>query len=677
MDGFSGFEEDPEYTCNILVRDYNLAVKQGKEFDKYDYAKIPKNCWKEDGKLKAYVDSWEYLTTHYLIDHKPTKPLGHALFDNDPQNGMIFSGRGIGKSITIFIGDFLHEWFFGGVHRIEDVDKCTEKKLFGMASSDSRPLSRSIKAIEATLTRLPGSYRFPSNDKKERKTLQGPFSKETVGTWAVGNEIVHTIKDGTKVVFSGSIVQAMVLDAARTKVGAGGRFRRIYLEEMGLISNLKDIHKSNKDSLRLGKKRVGSQIGIGTGGDMTAIRQPKDMFENPDGYDVFSIPNYWSKKMDKRIGLFIPSYYKYSDYRDENGNSDLEAGYKYIIREREKLLTESDSVSYESELMNNPIVPAEMLRPSGGSILPKQEALNQLESLNNYDIFKNRAMIGSLKYSPDSDRGVVFTRDTQRKLQPILTYDIPNDMISKTGAFIMYEQPPEIIPDNLYYVVYDPIMHENEGSSLSSILVYKGYYSGAEDTMYDAIVAEWIGRYDKGDDNHHMAIKMAKFFNARVFPEVNVPGFITFCRDNGFYHLLEQEANYLEREINPKARSNPYKIGVRMDKRKKQWAIQQLRDYLMEPRGNIDPITGVAKGKAIDWVLSPRLLDEIINFNDNDNFDHLSAAFVLMILRGKLAGRPPIELDYSEDQYFDRAGDNFLDYQLSVSKKNRSAFLNY
>jgi hypothetical protein len=89
-----------------------------------------------------------------------------------------------------------------------------------------------------------------------------------------------------------------------------------------------------------------------------------------------------------------------------------------------------------------------------------------------------------------------------------------------------------------------------------------------------------------------MVIRIAKFFNAKIFPEVNVPGFVLWARKNNFTSMLEADALDLERSIHKNAAKNRYSVGVNMNKRKKEWALHKLRDWLMEVK-ETDPNTGI------------------------------------------------------------------------------------
>lgn len=394
-----------------------------------------------------------------------------------------------------------------------------------------------------------------------------------------------------------------------------------------------------------------------TGGDMEAIRQPKAMFTNPDGYDIFSIPNYWSGK-DKKCGLFLSKIYGLLDYKDTNGNTDIEAAYKFILKEREEEKLVKDSISYDLGIMFNPLVPDEMLRPGNSTILPKQEAQDQLNKMEKYDLFRKKAQVGRLVWNPLSERGVEWKKDLVGNLRPVLEtkFDDTLTYTNKEGAVIIYEQPPEYIPEELYWVVYDPAQRSGDGESFHSVLVYKYFYSGSEKTYYDTIVAEWIGRKERLEDNYEEVVRLARYFNARIFPEVNIAGFVDWCIKNNYSNLLEGDAHHLEQEIHGhKAISRTYRqVGFQMQRRKKDWCLRKLRDWLLEVK-EVDAISGIPLIRTMDWILSPRILHEVVEYIDDpkENFDHISSLLGLMLLIGKLEGKAPVDIDHEDRDQLD------------------------
>lgn len=669
--GFSGFEFDKEFTCHEAIGRYEIDPDL---LDQYDIDNLPKNVFKDDGSYKKYIDPWTYLTRHYLIDNPAKEPLGKALYDNPLYNFCVLSGRGVGKSFSVFTGIFLHEFVFSGIRDMSELRYVNRRMLFGLGSGDTRPLKRSINNVKSAYNNMPGQYKF--KDKKKQNIL-GAFYKRLQGSWEVGKEIEHIVKSkkGT-VETQGSSIQMVALTVDRENVGAGDRFRYIIVEEFGFLSNAIAVHTANKDSLQSEGERVGQAFYLGTSGDMEAIKEPKEMFENPEAYDIFGIPNYW-KNLNKKIALFIPATYGSAKHKDPNGNTKVEDSYNAIMAKRAKDLDTKDSLSIERDIMFNPVNPDEMLRPGNSSGLPKQEAQLQINRIEAYDVFAKKAQVGRLFFDPTAPTGVGWEKDMTMK--PIINIKIDDQTTNtnKDGAVIIYEQPPLRIPDNLYWVVYDPAAKSGDGESFHSVIVYKHFYSGVPGSLEDNIVAEWIGRKERLDDNYYEVIKLAKYFNARIFPEVNVAGFVEWCgRTSDYWKHLESDAYYLEQEIhqNKNISRNYYKVGTQMNDRKKTWALKKFRDWLLEPKDH-DPITGIPRYRTIDQIYSVRLLNEIVAFTNNkkDNFDHVSSMLLLMLLIGKLDGLdlPKLGDDYDEDPV--------PNYEQYITKPviKRASILNY
>lgn len=672
IDGFSGFEDDPDYTCHFLVD----AINRGVELDSIQLSRLPESCRKENGELKTFIDPWHYLTRFYLLEN-PRGPLGRPLYQNDRKNGCIISCRSIGKSFFSFCADFLHEFLLGGARTLEELMEEETRLLFGAGSSAGPQLKRTIKNVQDFYYNMPGQYKFKMGPEgKVPKPYMGPLYKKLQGSWGVGSELEHIVKHGGGTIdIVGNSMQFVALTADRHTIAAGDRFRRIYVEEFGFLKNAIKVHAANKDSVRIGKsKRVGSCVYLGTSGNMETIRQPKRIFDNPESFDVAGIPNYWKPKSKSKIGLFIPVTYQDELYKDENGNTNLELSMKACLKNRQQELEKSDMASYDAEVMFNPLEPDELLRASGNSLLPKSAAAQQLTDLMDYEIYQRKAIIGTLHDDFNERYGVRFDKDLTGLKKPIIDWNSEDEKVDKRGAFVMYEQPPDYIPENLYHVIYDPARVEGDGESLHSILVYKHFYTGREKNLEDCIVAEWIGRLDRLEDNYELVIKIAKFFNARIFPETNVPGFVHWCKNNNHFLKLTPSADFLEKEINPTTKGNRYRVGFDMtNKRKKHWCLKKASNWLLEPKVH-DEITGAVIVRTIDRIFSPRLLDEIIHYNEDDNFDHISTLLGLQLLMGKLDGLDLPNVDENDpEDYFSKY--EVVDEYVGASYQERCAFL--
>jgi hypothetical protein len=668
-DGFSGFEGDDKYTCHELVK-----KSQKKNLEDFELKRISKFCYiPGTQEFKEYVHPWTYLMRTYLIDDNRGRPLGKALWENQPKNMCILGGRASGKSSYMFVADFLHEWFFGGVKRKEQSKETQNRSNFGMASTDSANLNRSAALIASTMTRLPGSYRYQGKGNIPR--YNGPFYKNYTSRWRVGNEIKHTNKDKNgNVTHIGSNVQIRVVTPDKSKIFAGDRFRRIYFEEAGFIEKMIEIHSNQVDTLSLHDERVGSEVLLGTSGEIKSFRQINSIFNKPKAYEVQDIPNYWGAS-GTNIGLFLPAYYTKRDYSNENGDVDLVRSFQAVVDKRAETRKDASSMAYDKLVMFHPLEPKEMMRPSGDSVLPKQEAQDALTNLEINQDFEKRAMVGVLKYNNTYPNGVKFEIDIEKELRPILTFDT-NNITDTRGAFIQYEIPTPKAPPGLYWVLYDPAAQSGEGTSFHSVLIYKYSFVGNENTLEDTIVGEWLGRLPTLELNWSEVIKIAKYFNAKIFPEYNTPGFLDWCKDRKYMGLLQPENINLKRELNPKATVSAWKKGFRMDTRAKGWALNQLRDWLLEVIEYDSD--GVPVKRVIDTIYSKRLLEEIVNYDPNTgNYDHISSALGLMMLQNALRNLTPPEVKdpYGMDSYLYPARD-VIESVTPYTKKVKSRLNN-
>lgn len=135
--GFSGFDEDEEYTCN---QDIEL-LKIGK------IEKAHPTCYNSKGELKKYIPTREYLRR--LSD----KPLGKHLYFNEARNLMLLGSRGGGKEMPDYqeimtpngpkrLGDInLNDEVFGRngkITKVIGIYPQGEKDIYKFTFSDGR-----------------------------------------------------------------------------------------------------------------------------------------------------------------------------------------------------------------------------------------------------------------------------------------------------------------------------------------------------------------------------------------------------------------------------------------------------------------------------------------------------------------------------------------------------------
>ena len=655
-EGFSGFDGDDKYTCNKYVG--KIARGEALQQFEIDELEADPHTKKADGTYKEYVDPWDYLTEVYLITDNRNKPLGKALYSNGYYNIMLLCSRTLGKSFSIFLGLFLHEWLFGNVRDTSFIKDANNFTLYGMAAADSDALSKSVANLDASYYEFPGQFDLQIN-KKETVRNWGPFFKITRGNWKVGNgggEVEHILKlkKGGKVLIKGSKCQIALIGNNKDKVFAGDRYRMIIIEETGFVKNLKAIYSATKNSISVGKNQVGQMVMMGTGGAMELIGDSKEMFENPETYNIFPIPNYWSKLPNKKCGLFMAVVYQAEQFKT-NGNTNYADALFDVVKDRQLMKATYDTQAFSKELSFNPLYPKELLRPTTKSVLPQQEMANHREYLEQSGIWHSMAMIGSLGYKLDGS--VEFRLDKDKTLKPITKWGRDKDIEDKTGAWVMYEEPPSYIPDDLYHVLYDPYAKGVSGTSLQSILVYKGKYSGYGEgqQMQDTIVASYIGRLESLDKSYEEAIKIARYYNAKVFPETNTTGFDEYVIRHNYEHLMRKPSIDLLKTIKGSTwrahERNKLAFGVRVNEDMNMWSVNKIADWLNREVAWDEK--GIPIKRNYQNILDIRLLSELENF-DFDNkpdFDSVSALMLLPYIIGDLDDAVEVAVTEEDDLY--------------------------
>lgn len=633
IDGFSGFEDDERYTCNYVVekieKNKNLPKDEQIYIPFFEIDRLPKSVKNKKGEYKKYVDPWEYLTRVYLHDDPLGKPLGQATYNNTLKDGLILGGRGVAKSYCIFSGDFPHEWTFGGIKRMEDIGKANASNIFAAASVNAAPLIKSLEHTKMFLEDQPGSYAFSDPD---RPDYGGPFYRMTTGIWQTGNVVKNIVKNkNTKTRLKGPQLFINTLSVDKKNIGAGDRTKRQYIEEFGFLAYAKSVYNANKDSLRIGEDKSGNCIMLGTSGDMGAIQEPKEMFENPQGFEIFGIPNYW-KNPNKKIGLFLSCLMAYRDLNDKNGNTNYEKVLEYELNLRAQKEREKDADTVASDITWNPIIPDEMLIPSGFSVLPKLEAQKQIADIESFDWDKKLITYGELVTDSTKPSGVDFVQNYRGEelIIDTMSYDINADL---TSVYSFVEHPIDNSPEGLYWVIYDPVRNKGQGTSLNGLIVVKGMITGNPRNFEDNIVATRFWRDYNLEDSYEKVIAIARYYNAKIFPERTVPGFNDFCERKRVTKMLVPEPQSILKSLGFTHKS--YVHGFDMNNEKlKFWCLDKLSQFLKQCTDTNED--NLCVKRKINYIFFKGLLNEVKMFNSQGNFDGVSVMLGWMLLRGEL-----------------------------------------
>jgi hypothetical protein len=212
--------------------------------------------------------------------------------------------------------------------------------------------------------------------------------------------------------------------------------------------------------------------------------------------------------------------------------------------------------------------------------------------------------------------------------QPITNFPLKNSDL-KDAPVVIYEFPMENPPYGLYVAGVDPYRQGQAAysTSLGSVYIYKRMHDITGEKYQDMFVASYCARPEKKETWEEQARLLIKYYNARTLCENDDISFIEYMKSKGDAHYLEKQPDWLKEVVPGTTVKREYGVHRSADK---------IRDYLHnclkkymegvvyqeknEDGDIIKEVTGVSK------IFDPVLLEEIIQYNDQGNFDRIVAA---------------------------------------------------
>src|SRR3990167_9112069 len=423
----------------------------------------------------------------------------------------------------------------------------------------------------------------------------------------------------------------------------GKRAKLILWEESGKFPSLLQAWQIARSSVEQGSRTFGLMVSFGTGGTQDADFEGLiELFENPKGYNIYSIPNVWSShRADKECGYFVPEYMNREGHYDENGNSDIESAKKEELKNRETIkLNTGNRYSYTRYVAEKPFTPEEATLRISGNIFPELDLKERLAYLETHEEAKNLGQIG------------MFVRDDSglpkwKQNDKLVLCDFPVNSNDKgEGAIVIWEHPPkDNIPYGLYIAGMDSYdFDESTTTSLGSIFIYKRLYN--METWYDTIVAEYTGRAKSAEDYYENARRLLEYYNAVCLYENQNPGFKMYLEKVHSLNLLKAQPGIIKNIIIDSKVDRTY--GVHMVVKVKDYLEVITRDWLVEE---------YAQGKRnLSKIYSTPLIKELIAYNKEGNYDRV-IAFMLCMLHNEDLHR--VHVDRIEEkiveEFFERS----------------------
>lgn len=622
--GFSGFKDDPERTA---YREIDTITRGKAEALRLNYD----NFLKPDGTKKKYVPARQ------LLRERHDKPYGLPLYDNMCKNVFILGSRRGGKSK--YIGcEIGHEILFDAAKEYtqHSIDNPKKAQLF-IGSAQASKSSETCEGIRIAFNALATSQRVGAwGQPDDRDYKPSPFYKDMSGSLSPNNlespwrhEYKKKIGGRWLTFGSKSSLKHGTYTTENPQVAAGGAYTIMFDEEVGLHDTVKISHYSNEACTKVNTNKFGSIYYAGTAGNMEKIVEAQEMFTNPDNFNIVAYKNTWENST-KDIGFFLPAQYTLYDYKDENGNTKLEEANAYVKKLHDDARRKGPA-AYEGELMNYPTMPAHMWIKGEGGLLPTPELRERLRELEADDIYDKLAIPIKITFDSKEKSGVKYDIIHTLKHPTMDHWPLRKSINDREGNIIMYEPPilneEGYVPRGLYIIGHDPYSKDDpDGLSMASIYVMKTnkYFN-----LYGSneIVAVYTGRPEQGRRvyNEHLE-KLAMMYGG-------TPRMIHFENNSNTVEYFEKRKKLLLLSTKPETvltnkgkgrRSGRLEYGHDISTQKhKLEAIRYIYDWLLtaEETNNEQGY----KLTNLDKLVDKPLIQEMISFNLDDNFDRVMA----------------------------------------------------
>ena len=415
---------------------------------------------------------------------------------------------------------------------------------------------------------------------------------------------------------------------------AGTKPRKLIIDEIGKGSFLRGLQAATP-GFTTPYGWGCSPILTGTGGDMKKFMDAKSLMFDVNNYNFLSYNN---DDDTKRVhGLFISNKYRMEAkepstlgaYLNAKPKSDLynvkmmvsnqEHADKITVENLERLKKAGDRIAYLKEKMYYPQNVDDIFLNEDTNIFDIEAAKRQKTRLTNNERTGTPVVL-------HSDEGRVYHEFTDK--MPITNFPLKNTD-RKDAPIVIYEFPIESPPYGLYVAGVDPYRQGQAkySTSLGSVYIYKRMHDITGEKYQDMFVASYCARPDKKEHWEEQARLLIKYYNARALCENDDISFIEYMKAKGDAHYLEKQPGWLK-EVIPNTTVNR-EFGIHRSAQKIiDYLHSCLKKYTEETvyvEKNEDgvitrEVTGMSK------IFDPMLLEEMIQYNDDGNFDRIIAA---------------------------------------------------
>jgi hypothetical protein len=221
---------------------------------------------------------------------------------------------------------------------------------------------------------------------------------------------------------------------------------------------------------------------------------------------------------------------------------------------------------------------------------------------------------------------------------PITNFPLKNSD-QKDAPIVIYEFPIENPPYGLYVAGVDPYRQGKAAysTSLGAVYIYKRMHSISSEKYQDMFVASYVARPDKKETWEEQARLLIKYYNARTLCENDEMSFIDYMISKNDAHYLEKQPEWLKEVVPNTTVRRDYGIH-RSSEKIRDFLHGCLKKYSEEvlsvEKNDEGEVTKELKGMV--KIFDPVLLEEMIQYNEDGNFDRIIAAELAIALSMKL-----------------------------------------
>ena len=224
---------------------------------------------------------------------------------------------------------------------------------------------------------------------------------------------------------------------------------------MGTFKGLLALYDTTRKGVEDGNYAFATMYLVGTAAeDESDFSSAKTLLYNPEGYNIYHIPNVFDKKGQGKpnFGFFFPAYINRLGCYNEDGVSDVVKALLQILMARYKAKYSADPKSVLRVIAEDPITPAEAIIKVRASYFPSTALTERRTQLDQDPKAFNDVYVGALALKNGE---VTFTPTGDI---PIHEYGVDN---STRGALEIFEMPEKNregkVFNGRYIIGVDPV----------------------------------------------------------------------------------------------------------------------------------------------------------------------------------------------------------------------------